>query len=85
MKCFMRVPTALCATRHIVQIIDALYIERNMLPAFYEREISTAIVDYGEANDLAVTNAHKNSTRTLPSKKQLYRLREVSIASLSNS
>ncbi len=50
--------TSFRAARNIVKVIDSLNIERNMAPAFNEREVSSRVVYSGKVNSLAAFNRH---------------------------
>jgi len=48
---------AFCSTRHIIQIIYALNLERNVPVAFDEGQVATRIGNLGQQDDFAVVDA----------------------------
>jgi hypothetical protein len=57
----VRVPTPLGASRNVIEIINALDLERNMPATLNERQIPAGLGDPGKINDVALLNAHMTS------------------------
>lgn len=52
----VRMSPALGAAGYVVQVVDALDIERDMLPSFDERQISSGVMNYWKVDSPAKIN-----------------------------
>ena len=56
LQALVRMPAALGAAGNVIQVVDALDLERNMLAALDEGEVATRVGDLGEVDEVAVTH-----------------------------
>ena len=54
MKCLVSVAAPFGTAGNVIEVIDALDVERDVIAAFNEREIPARIMDDGEFDELAL-------------------------------
>lgn len=62
LECLMSVSRARRASRHVVQIIDALDLEWQMPPAFEKGQIAARVLHLRQVDDLAIGQGQRSST-----------------------
>ena len=66
----MGVATALGAARHVVEVVDALDVEADMLPAFDEGEVAARVVDARQSHKMAAIQADRGEPEVSASRRR---------------